>query len=109
MYNLLPAAIFASGVWGFYADGFFDRRELDTAMGSSAVTNVSVSTGKVTSNDRIANIGQLFFSTGNKSIFFPIAGYRSGSGGASAYAGSLVGAWHLDIRSIGPNHNSSNW
>jgi hypothetical protein len=64
-----------NSVYGYYADGFFDRRQIDN---TSYRTSSAVSTG----NRNIAYIGNLFFNPAtNASLFFPRAGYRQGSGG----------------------------
>jgi len=66
-----------NSVWGYYADGFFDRRP---------ITNTSVASG----TKEVAYIGRLFFNpnTGsdhyNASVFFPAAGQR--------YTGALTDA-----------------
>ena len=53
-----------NSVWGYYADGFFDRRQ---------ISNNKVS---ATTND-VAYIGNLFYNTNtNASLFFPAAGNR---------------------------------
>ena len=64
---------FANSVYGFYADGFFDRRPMTNAAG-----NV-VGRTTVAWNDpyRIAHRGRLFFNpTTSASLFFPAAGSR---------------------------------
>jgi len=69
---------FDNSVWGYYADGFFDRREIVNGVWTSGGTNSSVSID----NDQIAHQGRLFFnpvSTSShyvSSLFFPAAGMR---------------------------------
>jgi hypothetical protein len=57
--------------WGYYADGYFDRRKIensDTGTGNSTVSK---------STKDVAYIGTLFFNTnGNRSLFAPAAGLR---------------------------------
>ena len=66
-----------NSVHGYYADGFFDRREI---VGVSIMSRCAVAVG---SKD-VAYIGRLFFNPtpgsdhSNASIFFPAAGRRHG-------------------------------
>jgi len=75
----------ASSSWGYYADGYFDRRSIGNAPG----TNSKVSSAVSTYNDQVAYNGRLFFNPATKaSIFFPAAGYRLHSiGGGNTVAG----------------------
>jgi hypothetical protein len=61
-------------VWGFYADGFFDRRShTHAAYGSDGVDNTAVS---IATKD-VAYIGRLFYNRVNmRSLFFPATGSR---------------------------------
>ena len=63
-----------NAIVGYYADGFFDRRELASNTNSSNHgVNAAVSVG----NSKIAYKGSLFFNSHTgASIFFPAAGYR---------------------------------
>jgi len=71
-----------NSVRGYYADGFFDRRQITNGVGASAALNSSVSTA----NNQIAHIGNLFYNpTTNASLFFPAAGYHNQPDG-SLYA-----------------------
>jgi hypothetical protein len=55
--------------WGYYADGFFDRR---------TIQNSAVSATNSTNNKYVAYIGRLFFHpTTFASMFFPAAGTRN--------------------------------
>ena len=66
----------ASFTWGYYADGYFDRRQIVNSPGNS-LTNSAVA---VTTNN-VAYSGRLFFNVStNASIFFPSAGFRSTTG-----------------------------
>jgi len=66
--------------WGYYADGFFDRRRI--VSGPSGTAGTAVASG----NRDIALVGRLFFnpvagsSHYNASIFFPAPGMRSTKG-----------------------------
>jgi len=69
----------ANNVWGYYADGFFDRRKIGNSPNGTALTAVS------TANNSIAYIGRLFFNPNSKSyasVFFPAAGNRNSNGSA---------------------------
>ncbi|NDV59154.1 hypothetical protein [Bacteroides sp. 519] len=74
-------------VFGYYADGFFDRRTLTNAPGKdfAAASAVAVDT------ENVAYIGTLFYNPNNEhSLFFPAAGYisdRAISGENSVYPG----------------------
>ena len=69
----------ANNVWGYYADGFFDRRKIGNSPNGEALTAVS------TANSSIAYIGRLFFNPNSDSyasVFFPAAGNRNSNGSA---------------------------
>jgi hypothetical protein len=64
--------------YGYYADGFFDRRMIVDGSGISYGEEVCVSN----LTDDVAYIGKLFFSPGtNATLFLPSAGYRSSTNG----------------------------
>jgi len=81
----------AKSVWGYYADGFFDRRALITTGfgsggGNVAGRAVSVNTSNASDpkNEYVAYAGSLIYNaTDNKSIFFPSAGSRIGNNGGN--------------------------
>jgi len=62
--------------WGYYADGFFDRRRLTNAMGAAGKTTVAAGT------PNIAHLGRLFYNAipGSShycaSLFLPATGNR---------------------------------
>lgn len=73
-------------IWGYYADGFFDRRELNPAssQGTGSKANIAVSW----TNGSVAYAGNLFYNpVTNASLFFPAAGYRNNFNGAVTSAG----------------------
>ena len=71
-------------VWGYYADGFFDRRFITEPGGMNSGTSSSVSVG----NNQIAHIGRLLYNPyNNASLFFPAAGWRDLVNGALNWAG----------------------
>ena len=94
----------ANSVWGYYADGFFDRGEIGSSASSFANTAVSL-------NWTTAYVGRMFFNpTTNASLFFPAAGSRSSGGGSLYTAGrngsywsgssnSTAGSWYLYVGS----------
>jgi hypothetical protein len=71
--------------WGYYADGYFDRRKITEQNSSWPNTTVSPNTKDV------AYLGTLFFNAANdnRSLFAPAAGYRS-SGNPSLINPGLV-------------------
>ena len=102
--NGAPADNRENSVWGYYADGFFDRREIGNGAGTNlAGTNTSVSTA----NSRIAHIGNLFFNPDptsthyNASVFFPAAGFRSNTDGSLGGAGNYGFYWSSSSFSAG--------
>ena len=95
-------------VWGYYADGFFDRRALATSPGSPGVANSAVSSG----DENVAYIGNLFYNPVTSSdryqasLFFPVAGYRTNSN----YNGTLISAGNYGVYwSSSCSSTSSGW
>ena len=77
-------------VWGYYADGFFDRRTITASVDAVAYPN---STVEKNTKD-VAYMGNLFFNPNTyASIFFPASGYREYQNGALSEAGSGGGYW----------------
>ena len=69
----------SNSVWGYYADGFFDRREIVDAA-STNNSHRTLSSVSATTTD-IAHIGRLFYNPNtNASLFFPAQGNRNSSG-----------------------------
>ena len=72
-------------VWGYYADGWFDRRALNTtAYGNYSAANMAVSVYPSNESDPrntdVAYTGSLVYdATTNASLFFPSAGSRESS------------------------------
>jgi|GEM_PF-2288679 len=74
-------------IWGYYADGFFDRRAINVTSGYDKTT---VSTG----NDSVAYVGRLFYNPTNfASLFFPATGIRASNGGALSSTGESSKYW----------------
>lgn len=68
-----------NSAWGFYADGFFDRRPVQAGAVSPEA-------------QQAAYMGRMFFNpTTHASLFFPVAGYRTT--GVFQYAGSRAYYW----------------
>ena len=62
--------------WGYYADGYFDRRAIVTSATNETNSAVSVN------NDDVAYRGKLVYNpTTNASLFLPASGYRTYTGG----------------------------
>lgn len=78
-------------VWGYYADGFFDRRPIVTSIGSSTYINSAVETGTAD----LGYIGLLYYNPWSyESLFFPAAGGRiESTAGALDYAGGNGNYW----------------
>ncbi len=73
---------------GYYADGFFDRREIVSA--SSTNTAVSLDAG----DSRVGYAGILFYnSASNASLFFPLTGLRSQQNGSISMHGLFGYYW----------------
>jgi len=105
----------SNSVIGYYADGFFDRREIVDASGGG--TKGVKSTVSPTNKD-IAHVGVLFYNMNNfASLFFPYNGWRadgsldrSGAEGyywlSSAYSASSIWRLHLMPWGHGLNYSS---
>ena len=79
--------ISSSAAWGYYADGFFDRRQIVASPTSVAASTVS-------SDDDIAYRGRLLYnSTTNASLFLPAAGSRHSSVSSLGVTGSSGYYW----------------
>jgi len=88
----------ANNVYGYYADGFFDRRKISAPYGVLGLTASSNPTSVSTGSYQVAHIGSLFYNTAtNASLFFPLSGYRNGritgSGGDLQDAGKGASYW----------------
>ena len=82
------ASDLANSVWGFYADGYFDRRAIVPSI--NGVLYSTVSSG----NYHVANAGRLFFNPITRaSLFFPGAGFRNGTGGNLSLTGGNAFYW----------------
>jgi hypothetical protein len=109
-------------IMGYYADGFFDRRQIHNGVGNIPVANSTVSLG----NSQIAVRGALFYNPySHASLFFPATGYRSSllsgrmenmGGGGYYFSGSrtntsgdvwILRVHHPNFFSTSPGHAHS--
>ncbi len=95
--------------WGFYADGFFDRRAHNNPYVGPGVNGYDVREGNTAvawGTKDIAYIGTLFFNPStnsprrNASIFVPGAGYKY------SFDGELIESWTVrgPINGLGSRH-----
>jgi hypothetical protein len=76
--------------WGYYADGWFDRRVLGQVLSGADYANSAVAVGTAD----IAYQGRLFFNPNtHASLFFPSNGYRMYAYGNMAYPGTNAYYW----------------
>ena len=91
--------VLGNSLWGYYADGYFDRREIVAAVnynGETARSAVAMNT------DDVAYIGRLYYNAGNNaSLFFPAAGMRSATSGGLAFTGTHSTFWSSTFTDIG--------
>jgi hypothetical protein len=84
-----------NSLWGYYADGFFDRRRI--------VNGTTVASG----DPKVAYVGRLFYNPiinsdrYNASLFFPAAGYRNHSNGNIDAAGTDGMYWSSSVNNDG--------
>lgn len=80
---------------GYYADGFFDRRQIKASPSGTAATVVSYYPGTTNPlNAKIAYAGAVVVNpTTNASIFFPAAGGRDPSNGTLLQTGTYGFYW----------------
>ena len=82
-----------NSLWGYYADGFFDRR----AIGVSATNQAN--SAVVARSSNAAYIGRLFFNPNNDaSLFIPASGYRANNDGHLGNAGYTGYVWSSSVR-----------
>ena len=75
-------------IFGYYADGFFDRRQITASVNGRAATAVAVAT------DTVAYTGGLCYNLTTKaSLFFPATGHRDGGDGALLCSGWFTEFW----------------
>lgn len=77
-----------NAIYGYYADGFFDRRKIVASPTGTPSTAVSVNTTS------IAYAGYLFYNPyNNASVFFPLSGRRAAADGRLELAGEYAAYW----------------
>ena len=85
-----------NSVWGFYADGFFDRLPVVASPNGTDSTTVSFNPASLSSteNTQVAYAGLLIYNPNTyASIFLPAAGIRNSTTGALEFAGERGGYW----------------
>jgi hypothetical protein len=97
-----------NSMWGYYADGFFDRRQIVASPNN--VTNTTVSAG----DRNMAYIGRLFFNPlagdrFNASLFFPASGFRSYTSGGLISAGSMGLYWSSSASDKSDDNSTTNY
>jgi uncharacterized protein (TIGR02145 family) len=93
--------------WGYYADGYFDRRPIVKSVGGLDAAVNSASAVAVNTKD-VAYVGILFFNAnnGNRSLFVPAVGSRySGGNGTLNNSGSYGHYWSSSAYSQGSGWN----
>jgi len=76
--------------FGYYADGFFDRRKIMASP--NGTPSCAVSTGDY----NIAYSGYVFFNpSDNSSLFFPVGGQRAGADGRLQLTGTYGAYWSV--------------
>jgi len=108
-----------SSTWGYYADGFFDRRKLNTgvisgmsepSVGGRAV-GLNLSNGADPKNEFVAYAGALIYNAADKkSLFFPSAGVRIiSSAGRTNALGNWAAYWSGTQDAGSPNYTAWCW
>lgn len=91
VYGSTPGGNLDNSVWGFYADGLFDRLPIVSSPNGADSTAVSyyASNPADSRNAGIAYIGRLIYNpTTYASLFLPAAGARNGGNGMGPLKGS---------------------
>jgi hypothetical protein len=93
-----------NSAWGYYADGFFDRREINNfSYGEDGTTRTAVAW----TSSSVAHIGRVFFNKyNNASLFFPISGYRFENDGRLMEAGESGSYWSSSSPSVGDEEDA---
>ena len=87
----------ANSVWGYYADGFFDRRQIVSSLNNVANSAVS------TANRYAAYIGRLMYNPVTYAhLFFPASGLRQSFSGDFADMGREGNYWSSTRGITGP-------
>jgi len=71
-------------VYGYYADGYFDRREIVQAIAGPTSNYSALPRAVATPGAEVAYVGMLFYNRNNNaSLFFPATGFRISSATAT--------------------------
>ncbi|MDR2233706.1 MAG: fibrobacter succinogenes major paralogous domain-containing protein, partial [Tannerella sp.] len=88
--------------FGYYADGFFDRREIKSSPGGGSLYS-AVSTGPGSVD--VAYLGVLFYNPSTyKSLFFPAAGGRIGTAGGGLSGNGAQGNYRSSTSGTGADN-----
>jgi len=107
-YNYASEA--TNSLWGYYADGFFDRRQIVKGNGMGAVVAAVAAQSK-----DVAHIGRLFFNpTPNSdhfyaSLFIPASGGRDLGTGSLAYSGKEGHFWSASKNTLPTSNCGLSW
>ncbi len=86
----------ANSAWGYYADGFFDRRVIIWSTGRSSIYGETGYPDSAVGYNlsRVAYRGRLFYNPiNNASLFFPASGFRDVAGGWLSFPGGHGCYW----------------
>ena len=104
-----------NSVWGYYADGFFDRRETGLQKANIGM-DMGANKAVEWDTNEVAYIGRLFYNKNDKSshynasLFFPASGYRvGGSSGYLGYPGGYGNYWTSSARNDGSVNDKNAW
>jgi len=94
-----------NSIWGYYADGYFDRKQPVSSLGENSTTLSAVNTNST----EVAYEGRLFYNpTTNASLFFSAGGYREYMEGKLWNAGGRAGYWTSTAQSV-TNQEGNAW
>ena len=85
-----------NSIWGYYADGFFDRLPVGTSPNGVDSTTVSYNPSNLSapSNASVAYAGLLIYNpTTAASLFLPTSGLRESNNGALTDTGAMSAYW----------------
>lgn len=89
--NVLTNAANTNSAYGYYADGYFDRRAIVNGVGTNGGSNTAVDA----SNVAAGYAGRVFYNpTSAASVFFPATGLRNGDAPSTLeYTGTYAAYW----------------
>jgi len=112
--SVISYSVSFNSIWGYYADGYFDRKPLmdATSMSLTALNtamDILVSAVAYGTID-VAYEGRLFFNpTTNASLFFPAGGYRAPNTGQLTGAGARARYWTSSSSNSGSKPGNDAW